>query len=182
MNIATCLEVCSEDMRFTGYIVFHPKDVSIWTQSFLYWRTRFLNHTRERSDSHNLGWNHRADELWNVCVLVALDIAVAQMPQRSKFLSLSLLQLWPSMCCLISLDISFLLSKTRRLAELLSLWRMLVAKPGFPTRPREEVPLWRELCYCEEFSTPMLTPPSPGGCRVPRLNPWQVCRIPPPPL
>lgn len=36
MNIVTELEKCSEDMSFTGYIIFPLKDVPKWTQFFPY--------------------------------------------------------------------------------------------------------------------------------------------------
>lgn len=85
------------------------------------------------------------------------------MTQRSKFLFLSLLLLWPRTCCLISLNMRFLMFRTRRFAESFSIWRMLRAN-FWPPQPghREEVTLWFEFCCSEEFIEPLLIIPFLG--------------------
>lgn len=54
--------------------------------------------------------------------------------QQCKFLSLPLLQLWHKACCLSSLGMCFLMSKTGSVAEIPSIWRMLRAKPWLPNQ------------------------------------------------
>lgn len=110
------------------------------------------------------------------------------MAQRSKFLSLPLLQLWPRTCCLIPVGISHLLFKTRRLAEVLPVWRMLRAKSCLPNQATGRKWLCGLSCVVVRNSVALCwPPPSPEGSCVPGMNPSRACHhpdtwIPPPAL
>lgn len=163
--MATCLEVCSEDMCFTGYLIFHPKDVPSGPNPFLIdehnlltthqWEKIHTNWSEPKQQmNYETGVSTYPGDFWH---------GSRPMTQRFNFLSLSLLPLWPRTCCLTSLNMSFLMFRTRSLAKTPCIWRMLRANP-WPLQPghREEATLWFEFCCSEEFIEPLLMVPFLG--------------------